>query len=163
MASGKCHNNPWLVKSRMFGEQRSVDFSQDKDRALTLYRSRWVVSILSCYSLPRFLSLLIQWLHNYQRITSTDNVHNGHSMFICWKLRSCSNIEPTLVPSHKLNELLAGNITHKWRVQCHNEHSTYVSLYINKNVQYHLTAPLCVVLWDQLQWWKFHQSDKNLK
>ena len=61
------------------------------------------------------------------------------------------NTEPTSVPSHKLAELLAGDINHKWRVQCHNKHNTADSLYINK---YNITVQLdYVVLWEELQWW----------
>ena len=36
-----------------------------------------------------------------------------------------------MVPSHNLDELLAGDIN-QWRIQCHNEHNTAVPLYINK-------------------------------
>ena len=54
MASEKVHN-PWLAKSRMFGEtrqQRSVDYSRGEARALTLYRNELEFSIHSCYFFP---------------------------------------------------------------------------------------------------------------
>ena len=67
MASGKGHN-PWLAKSRMFEETladvRSVDYSRNKDRAVTLYWNQSVVSIPSCYFLPR------SFIHSINRLIS---------------------------------------------------------------------------------------------
>ena len=59
------------------------------------------------------------------RTTSEDSVQNGHSLFVCRQLRGCETTEQILIPSHKLDELLAGNINHEWKIrECHDEHNT---------------------------------------
>ena len=50
------------------------------------------------------------------RITSENDVLNGHSVLSVENWETEKNTEPTLVPS-KFNNLLAGDKNHNWRVQ----------------------------------------------
>ena len=87
------------------------------------------------------------------RITSEDTVQNGHSMLSVDKF-GAEKYRTDLGSFTQIGQSIS-DINHKWWIQHHKVHNTAVS-FISRYV-INCTTLMCVVLWEQLQWW-FHQS-----